>query len=148
MRAAVLVGLAFAVAGCRTQPIEANDGGAVDLQAVEYRAVVVPTNVPRLSIEKIDTANTRCTTVLLAEGITGMPNSTATLPMGWVIESAWQGPTCAQLAPPNDAALATSASGTIDFDTTTLAQITVHVQLTFPAAAESLDVDNLPVTQP
>jgi hypothetical protein len=149
MRLRTLVFFGLLAAGCRTQPISTNDGGApFDLAGgVTYVATLVPTSQQRLSIEKVDFTNDRCTTILLVDGGAGMANASITAPAGWVVNRAWQvqSTTCALLTPPNDAALATAVDGTFAFDPTTFATISIHAHATFPAASESLDVDNLAI---
>jgi hypothetical protein len=152
MRRALLVA-ALLAGGCATRLLDATDGGTdTDGGAVQYFAYQVPTNVPRLSVQKVDSGNQRCTTALLIGAGAGMPAPPggATLPSGWSIERAWQqaitNGACAQLNPPTGANMPISITGVFTFDALMPTTVTVHSTLNFPGGlAEPMDADNLPI---
>jgi len=148
---ALLVG-ALLLGGCATRLIDATDGGGGDGGgALQYQAFDVPTNQPRVSIQKVDGGKQRCTTILLV-GFTGRgPNPPGlTLPVYWNLEGAWQQSItnggCAQLTPPSGSNFPTAISGKIEFDNSSApSSVNIHAQLTIGTSVEMMDADNLSV---
>lgn len=142
--------------GCATRLLDADGGtsgdGAMN-QAVQYQAFSVPTNLPRVSVQKVDGGKQKCTTVLLVGFASGMPAAGLTLPPAWNVERAWQqaitNGACAQLTPPTGASMPLSITGAISFDNTNAPQkVTIHAMLAFPGgSSEAMDADNLAVQQ-
>jgi hypothetical protein len=145
--------VALLLAGCASRLLDATDGGAGDgamNQGVQYQAFSVPTNLPRLSVQKVDGGKQRCTTLLLVGFASGPQQQGLTLPTNWNVERAWQqsitNGACAQLTPPTGASMPTSITGVLKFDANTPTNVAIHAQLSFAGGAvEAMDADNIVV---
>jgi hypothetical protein len=142
------------LSGCATRLLDGDGGttgdGAMNA-AVQYQAFSVPTNLPRVSVQKVDGGNQRCTTVLLVGQPPSQPPTGLTVPAGWSVERAWQqaitNGACAQLTPPTGASMPLSITGAISFDSPTVPmKVTVHAMLAFPGgSSEAMDADNVAI---
>lgn len=152
MRALVVVSLV--AAGCASRLLDPTDGGGGSdgamNQGIQYQALSIPTNLPRMTVQKIDGGKQRCTSVLLVGFTSGSPMPGLQLPSRWNVESAWQqtitNGACAQLNPPAGSPMPTAITGSFSFDANTPTEVTVHAQLTFGGGSvEAMDADKIPV---
>jgi hypothetical protein len=151
MRALLMASLL--AGGCASRLLDPTDGGAADgamIQGIQYQAFSIPTNLPRMTVQKVDGGKQRCTSVLLVGFASGSPQPGLALPAKWNVESAWQqaitNGACAQLNPPAGSPMPTAITGSFSFDANNPTTVTVHAQLTFGGGTvEAMDADAIPV---